>query len=132
MVESQIITYNTNVNDLVKNITKEDLFAYAKDYLKKHVYISSKKLGTEFLGTYYNLTRTRPNYDKIKRGLTHRFSYIIMLFTREGLIVGYNNSGLYKRVDPIIDKSLSNDSSKTKLIYYQDRFVDPNFYDVDQ
>jgi len=129
MLESQIVNNSLSIVDLAKGIKKEILLEFAKDYLNKHVYISSKKLATAYLHEYYNLSHRDIEYTRIRKTLSHRFRHIIMLLTQERLIVGYNNSSLYKRVDiPIIDKSLSNDS--TKLIYYQGKFVNPKFYDI--
>lgn len=170
MLEAQIVRNSLSLVDLAKAIKKEELFDFAKDYLKKHMYISNKKLGTEYLGVYYNLTSSRMDYDKIKRVLVNKFRNTIRLLVREGLIAGYNNIGLYKRVDEqktdscsIIDKSLSSDIVKTdpntnskissqilqktvidstttgletktnevKLVYYQGRFVNPKFYNLE-
>ena len=148
-LEAKIIVNNSVcLVDLAKAINKEELFEFAKEYLKKHVYISNKKLSMEYISVNYNLPSLRMDYDKIKKVLAYRFVRVISLLVREGLIAGYNNSHLYKRVEltktdscSIIDKSLSNDIPKTccqtknctgtvKLVYYQGKFVNPKFYDL--
>jgi len=133
MVEAQII--NNNIS-LVKAITKEELLDFAKEYLKKHAFISSKKLATSCLYERFDITYKNPEYMRISKSLSHRFRHIIMLLNQERLIVGYNNNSLYKRVDlqesnnvSNIAKSLSN--GKSQLIYYQGRFVNPKFYDLE-
>lgn len=159
MVEAQYIKNKSSLVYLAKAIKKEELFDFAKDYLKKHVYVSSKNLGREYLGVHYNLTRSSMDYDKVKSVLSNKFRFVIGLLVREGLISGYNNSALYKRVD--IPISLSNDITKTdscsnskissqilrktvidstkpgpetnevKLVYYQGKFVNPKFYNLE-
>ena len=149
MLEAKNVGNSLSLIDTVKTVNKEELLEFAKSYLSKHVYVSSKKLGMEYLGIYYNLTSSSMDYNKIKKVLANKFRHIISLLVREGLIAGYNNNSLYKRVD--IVKSLSTDSSKTsnqilqktvisssktepetnevKLVYYQGKFINPKFYD---
>lgn len=140
MLEAQIVNHSLSLIDLAKGIKKEVLLEFAKDHLKKCAYISSKKLATAYLHEYYNLRERSKEYIRLRKVLSNKFRYTIMLLTQERLIVGYSNSGLYKRV--AIAKSLSTDitqpepETKTstctvKLIYYQGRFVNPKFYDLD-
>ena len=145
MLETSIETIESkkplSLVDQARDINKDTILNYTKTYLQSHAYISSKKISIEYVYEYYNLTHTSMDYDKIKRILYSKFTPAILSLRRERLITRYNNSSLYKRVDPIIAKSLSTNISKTdpetknctgtvKLIYYQGRFVNPKFYDI--
>lgn len=134
MLEVQIIDNSINMLESIKAIPKEELLLHAKDYLTKHVYISSKNLGREYITLHYHKPSLRTDYNKLRKCLSNRFRFVISLFVREGLITRYNKNYLYKRVNnaksPLVSLSLSNDSSKTKLVYYQERFVNPKFYDI--
>ena len=132
MLESQIVNNSLNIVDLVKAIKKEVLLEFAKEYVKKHVYVNAKKLSTAYLYERYDITYRDIEYIQISKTLSHKFRYTIMLLTQERLIVGYNNNGLYKRVElPKTDPETKNCTGTAKLIYYQGRFVNPKFYDLE-
>lgn len=127
MVEVQII--NNNIG-LVKAISKEELLEFAKNYLKNHVYISNKYLSSAYIEAHYDLGYRDRNHIRIRKSLNSRFNQTIQLLHRKGLISRYNNNNIWKRVDPIIDKSLSNGNG-TKLVYFEGRFVNPKFYELE-
>jgi len=105
MLEAKTIKNDSSSIDIIKGLGKETLFDYAKEYLTKHSYLSSKRLSTSYLYEQYNITYRNRDYIELNKSLSHKFRHTIMLLNRARLIVGYNNSSLYKRVD--IDKSLS-------------------------
>ena len=132
MVEAQITNNSSSLVYIVKGIEKEQLIDFAKNYLKKHVYIKSKNLALEYLGVYYNLTTTSTDYDKIRRLLVYRFRRVLSLFVRERLIAGYNNSGLYKRIDltktdPDANSKTGPETNKVHLVFHQGKFVNPKY-----
>ena len=116
MVETQIID---NSVSSVKDINKEELFDFAKEYLKKHVYVSSKRLRLGYIGIHnYRTTSDISNY---------YFGRVISRLVREGLIARYSPK-LYKRVDvskPVID------TNEVHLIFDDISFKNPKCYNLE-
>ncbi len=113
MIEPDIEIFESlkpsSIMSLVSSIDKEILYDYGLKYLKKHAYINGKKLAIGYLFEHYNLTHTRPNYDKIRRTLMYNFRSTMFKLKQEGLIARYNPK-LYKRTN--INSSLYNDTPK--------------------
>jgi len=103
------MSYSTVLGKLVKNsiilteIQKEHLIDYTLynfmiDYIDNHVYITLNDVAFDFL-LYLNIRKSQSNlFRELKRLLKYRIRRIFGEFSRDDLIIKYNNK-TYKKID---------------------------------